>query len=364
MRCLVIGGTGIIGQSFCKAALSAGHEVTVVSDGRGLFHDESSVKKDRHLVADRSDKTSLLNCFGQIANTKWDLVFDICCYSANDAKALLDALRGNIGHLIMLSTTLCYKDTGELPIRESTPALSALEAEPYERNKIAAENLYLSKFEDSSLPVTILRIPHVLGVGCDLGLLPLHNRDVYLLERIRRGLPLFLVDSGSQAVQIACSNDIAEVVLRLSEASRSLGRILNYASPEIFTASHYYEQIGDLLGKKITIEPIPLSALKASCWGWVRTAKSKFYDDREISNIIGEVSTVRFSSLLAECVHFRMEADRRQDFQNYFEPLQKEFAYSRELWARLISECSLLRPRTAVDNRMNPRLKNLASSPH
>ena len=113
-KLLILGGTRFLGPHLVREALAAGWEITLFNRGRSnpeLFQDLETRIGDRNT----SDYASLKE--GQ-----WDLVIDTSCYIPTHVTAAIEALKGRIGHYVVVSTLSVYSDeAGALgPVDESS----------------------------------------------------------------------------------------------------------------------------------------------------------------------------------------------------------------------------------------------------
>ena len=161
MKTLIIGGTRFVGLAITKYALSLGHEVTV-------FHRSDNVpagtEAATHVQGDR------LVDLGKLAQTRWDLVIDVCAYRPNEVALLADALGDSIKKFVFVSTVSVYDDSipansGEDAQLTSTTELTKLDAttvpvmEYYGALKVLCEQVTEQRFTNS----LIIRPTYVIG---------------------------------------------------------------------------------------------------------------------------------------------------------------------------------------------------------
>jgi 2'-hydroxyisoflavone reductase len=121
MRILIIGGTRFVGHAMADAALTAGHDVT-------LLHrtPTDELPGATHLLADRNGDLSLL------ADGRWDATVDVCAYLPGQVGSLHDALGDRGGHHVLVSTVSVYADQASAGAGEDAVLLPELPADTSE----------------------------------------------------------------------------------------------------------------------------------------------------------------------------------------------------------------------------------------
>jgi nucleoside-diphosphate-sugar epimerase len=128
---------------------------------------------------------------------------------------------------------------------EDTPTLPLNE---YGRNKVAAEELLLEAHRTEGFPVTILRPPHIMGAGGQLGTGSLQGRDPMLLDRMERGEPVPLLDGGVLLIQPVLHRDLGAACAAVLGSEAAVGQTYNVAGPDCVTTREYYDLIAATLG--------------------------------------------------------------------------------------------------------------------
>src|SRR5262245_1845144 len=112
MRILMIGGTRFVGRHMAKAALDAGHELTLFHRGRtgpDLFPEVE------HLIGDRNEDLAPLD------KGEWDATIDTCAYVPRQVSSVADALGDRAGHYAIVSSVSAYAPPDQPGIREDAP---------------------------------------------------------------------------------------------------------------------------------------------------------------------------------------------------------------------------------------------------
>ena len=247
MRVLIIGGTGFLSSAVTQVCLEEGHEVTLFTRGQRPVPDGVDA-----IGGDRSDHEAFP---GHFADREFDGVIDCICYQEADARADLAAFAGRVGHLVMISTDFVYGAERRLPMTEDTRTDSLGD---YGRNKVHAEQVLVDAWQEGDFPTSVLRPPHIMGAGGQLGSGSLAGRDPALLSRIDQGAPVFLLDGGALLIQPVLHRDIARAALAVMNKPQCFGQIYNCAGPEAVTTLQYYQTIAQVLNRELRVLHLPV----------------------------------------------------------------------------------------------------------
>ena len=221
-RALILGGTGAIGRAAAWRLLTGGWEVDVT--GR----DPSHLPGPLAAAGVR---------FLREPTAGADLVVDCICFTAADARKLVELARDATSTVMISSKAVYVDDAGNHtnsptkpvfggPIKETQPTMapsfeSYTTAEGYGGNKVAAEHVLL----ESGLPVTILRPSKIHGPGSR------QPREWVFVKRILDRRPaVFLARRGESIDHPTAAANIAALV---ELAAYNPGaRVLNAADPD------------------------------------------------------------------------------------------------------------------------------------
>src|SRR5664279_4174001 len=190
MKVLVLGGTGVISREIVRELLAKGHEVAVFNRGSKALPFAKEVDK---LVGDRMRRDEFE---ATMQRTRYDVVIDMICFTADDARSTARAFGGNAGHIVVTSSIAAYKR----PYR-SVPPVEAMETLwddpvfPYAFNKAEMEKVLWKSIKQDKLPITIVRPSLTYGTGAlNIGIL---RQNFGIIDSIRRGKQLVMVGDGS-----------------------------------------------------------------------------------------------------------------------------------------------------------------------
>jgi 2'-hydroxyisoflavone reductase len=234
MNFLVVGGTGFLGGAIARAALSAGHRVTVFSRGRTA----SDMPEAEFVVGDRHADLSKLR------GRAFDAVADTCAFEPDAVATLLDTL-GNIGRYALVSSISVYSDLSA-PGMDEEAATHAATAEqiafvrglpPDKRSsadaieaygplKREAERIAIAALGDRAL---ILRSGLLIGAG------DYTDRLTYWVRRVDRGGLIAVPGDPERLVQMIDVRDAAAFIVNGLE--NGLGGVFNLTGKPLSMAS-------------------------------------------------------------------------------------------------------------------------------
>lgn len=236
MDVLLIGGTRFLGPLVAMRLLAAGHRVTVLNRGTrpdpfGAFQPWIS-----GLVADRRSPELARVLDGR----RFDAVVDFAAYESTDVEGAVRALRGRMGHYLLISTGQVYlvREGCPVPARETDydGPLLPRPTEPHDRGqweygigKRACEDRLREAWEEERFPATRLRIPVVLGERD-------HNRrlDGYLF-RLLDGGPILVPDGGHVPMRPVYGGEVARAVTAILGRADTFGEAFNLCQGETLT---------------------------------------------------------------------------------------------------------------------------------
>jgi len=270
MKILVIGGTGFIGPFVVQALVEKGHEVAVFHRGNAKPVLPPSV---RRIVGDRNE---LASHRPEVERLSPDVVLDFLLSDDRQAQALMDMFRGMTARIVAISSQDVYrayevllkKTPGplqELPITEESELRTQLH--PYDREHLRRQQTVFSWVTEDydKIPVeriilgvrkllgTVLRLPMVYGPGD-----PLH-RFFATLRRMDDGRPAILIqeDFAKLIPPRGYVEDVAAAITLAAVSDRAAGRIYNIAAEKNFSELEWARRIGDAIGWKGTLVPLP-----------------------------------------------------------------------------------------------------------
>jgi nucleoside-diphosphate-sugar epimerase len=317
MRILIIGGTGFIGPFVVRDLVDQGHEVAVFHRGNAQPTLPDSV---RRIVGDRNDLAAQRSTFERFAP---DVVLDFLLSDGRQAQALMDTIRGLTGRVVAISSQDVYrayevllkKTPGplqKLPITEESELRTLLH--PYDRaqlrrsqaafswvteeyDKIPVERIVLG---EGGLSGTVLRLPMVYGPGD-----PLH-RSFAMLKRMDDGRAAILIqeDFAKFIPPRGYVEDVAAAIALATVSGRASGKIYNIASEQAFSELEWALKIGDIVGWKGSLVPVPADKIPGHLRMPVNAEQHWIVSSKRIRNELGFVEPVSLDAGIARTIEW------------------------------------------------------------
>lgn len=249
MKVLFLGGTGTISRAVVKESLNRGCHVTIMNRGN---HNELVPSEVRTLIADFYNKTQVATLF---QNDSYDVVVDFLSRRKEDIFRIYPILKTKCKQYIFISTACVYD-------RESFIApFSEISSKPdrrwnYSLEKYECEQalISLSTIQCCSF-YTIVR-PYITydKERIPIGLSPMsYKNHRTIIERVKSGKPMFVIDKGNTKTTITSSRDFARAFVRLFLNENALNEDFNLTSSFVYTNKEILQIISDCLGVKMNI---------------------------------------------------------------------------------------------------------------
>ena len=255
MKVLVLGGTGVISREIVRQMMAGGNDVTVFNRGSKAlpFGEEIEV-----LVGDRLDRAAFE---ASMRSRKYDVVIDMICFNADDARSTLKAFGGNAGQIVVTSSIAAYRRPyRSVPTVESQEVLWDNPVFPYALHKAQMEEVLWEAIRHHQAPVTIVRPSLTYGPGAaNIGVL---RQNYGIVDRIRRGKSLVMFGDGTMPWSFTFVQDLAKGYAGIAGNPKTLGEDYHVTSEERCVWDDLYLEFGQLLGKAPDIVHIPSELLR------------------------------------------------------------------------------------------------------
>lgn len=241
MRVIVIGGSGHIGTYLVPQLVEAGHEVIEVSRGeREPYQPHKAWKQVRKIRIDRAVAEKSGEWGPQLNGLKPDVVIDLICFTPESARVLVEALRGQVQHLLHCGTVWVHGPSTTVPATEDLPRRPF---DDYGIRKAAIETYLLDEARRNNFPVTLLHPGHIVGPGW-APLNPAGHFNPQVFVQLARGEELVLPNLGLETVHHVHAADVAQAFMRaLTHWSGAVGESFHVVSPQALTLRGYAEAV-------------------------------------------------------------------------------------------------------------------------
>ncbi len=247
MKVLFIGGTGNISADCAALLHGQGHEIFVLSRGRGEVPQEYTA-----LVADRKDRVAMLSA---LKSVRPEVVLNFLGYDLPDVQLDFDLFNGVVRQYVFISSTTVYvKPAPKLPMTEETPLGNP--SWGYAQKKLACEQWLQQRQEDSQFPVTIVRPSHTYSKRWVPNLVS--SASYTVAARLEQGRPVFVADDGENPWTLTAATDFAVGLAGLVGNVAAIGEAFHITSDEVLTWNQIYGEIAAAVGAKSPrIEKVP-----------------------------------------------------------------------------------------------------------
>ena len=247
MRVVVIGATGHIGTSLIPRLVEAGHEVVALSRGRREpYQSHAAWQRIEQLVVDREAEEQDGRFATRMHGLRPDVVVDLICFQVESARALVEALRGHVQHVLHCGTIWVHGPTVEAPLTEEQPRRPFGD---YGIAKAAIEAYLLDEARRTGFPVTVLHPGHIVGPGW-APLNPAGHFNPAVFTRLAGGEELVLPNFGMETVHHVHADDVAQAIMKaMSSRSVVVGESFHVVSPAALTLRGYAEAMAAWFGQ-------------------------------------------------------------------------------------------------------------------
>jgi len=262
MKIVVIGGTGHIGTYLTPHLVEAGHEVINISRGqRKPYRLHSAWRQVQSVVIDR-ETADKAGTFGeQIRELRPDVVIDNKCYTVDSARNLVEALRGQVEHLIVCGTIWVHGHSVSVPTTEEQPRRPFGD---YGVKKAAVEAYLLDQVRRHGFPATVLHPGHIVGPGWQ-PVNPAGNFNPLVFEKLARGEDLALPNFGMETIHHVHAADVAQAFWKaIDNWSCAVGQSFHVTSPTALTLRGYAELVATWFGQETHLSFMPFEQWRAT----------------------------------------------------------------------------------------------------
>jgi nucleoside-diphosphate-sugar epimerase len=254
MRIVVVGGSGHVGTFLVPRLVRAGHEVVNISRGqRSAYLADEAWQHVRHVPVDRVAEDRAGTFGDRVAALRPDAVIDMVCFTLESATALVDRLRGDVGHLVHCGSIWRYGPSLKLPVTEDNSSPPAGE---YGVQKHAIAQMLEQETRSGGMVTTSLHPGHISGPGWNpIG--PLGNLDPAVWRTLSAGDELAMPGIGTELMHHVHADDVAQAFqLAVEHRDGAAGEAFNVVARSALTVRGYAELAASWFGQSARLRTI------------------------------------------------------------------------------------------------------------
>ena len=302
MKIGIVGGTGNISQAIVRVLLEQGHEIVCFNRGQTT----SAPGGVRVIQGDRWNREDFER---KMQAEKFDAAIDMICFNAEDAASSVRAFRG-VGWFVQTSTTCTYGIQYDFfPSDETHPLRPNTD---YGRNKVAADNVYITAYHQEQFPAIIIKPSTTYGPV--QGMLRQICWDFSWIDRVKKGKPILVCGDGFALHQHMHVDDIAQAFAGVIGKEHTIGQTYNAVNRGYITWADYHRLAGRILGKDVELVGVPLEDLRR-----LNVPDSGILEDEFAYNMY-------YSSekLMRDVAEFHPKMSLEQGMSEVFEVMERE----------------------------------------
>jgi len=264
-RVSVTGANGFIGHHLIPELLGAGHEVCAIVRSEKAAHSiPDSV--DTHVIRDPQDvelwraaltgSDTVIHLIGLAhasVRDKSDLLERFRETNVEITEHVVDAcIQNGVNRLIYLSS---IKAVGEGALDSYTEASECLPENAYGQSKREAELLILEHSQGTALEASIVRPPVVYGPKAKGNILRMMK-----LVRSRLPLPIRCLKARRSMIYVG---NLVDALCLMAASEKPIDGVYHISDSEAeLTTREVFQELGKLMGRRITEVPVPSSLLR------------------------------------------------------------------------------------------------------
>jgi len=257
-KILIIGGSRFIGPALVNLINTEDRMITVFN--RGNDYGQQLPINIVKIKGDRRDPSTMQI----LANEKYDLVYDLCCFNKTDALNLLNILQPT-ANIVFLSTAAVYKKPSLFPIEENSELGEWDSFGDYGTCKAQAEKEFIQFVRRYNLKLTIFRPVYLLGKD------NYFDRENYYFSRILNDDPILIPSNGNALIQFAFLEETVRAFAVVPQKQVSQIEVLNVGGDQFVSLVSFVKLCANVARKEAK-----LVYLDCNAHGLI---EDHFYDD-------------------------------------------------------------------------------------
>ena len=314
MRIVVIGGSGHIGGYLVPQLVRAGHRVVNLSRGTGRpYVDDPAWSDVEQVVADRPTEDEAGTFGRRVADLRPDVVVDLICFTPESARQLVDAVRGQVGHLVHCGSIWRYGPSRRLPMREDDDSPPFGE---YGVRKAAIAELLAAETVSGGVPTTVLQPGHISGPGW-MPIGPLGNLDPQVWQDISAGREIAVPGLGAELMHHVHAADVAAAfALAIEHRDVAAGESFNVVAPSALTVRGYLAIAAGWFGQELHTKSVSWAQFRAGTtaefvdMSWEHLSRSQYAAIDKARTLLGYAPAYQPEAAVLDGVRWLIDQDR------------------------------------------------------
>lgn len=304
MRVVVIGGTGHIGSFLVPRLVRAGHEVVAITRGTSTaYTDGPEWQQVRQVVADRQEP----GFEDTVAGLRPEVVVDLVCFTLESANALVQRLRGEVGHLLHCGSIWRHGPSDKLPMTESSGS------PPLGEYGIQKARIARLLKEETDLVTTSLHPGHIVGPGWHpIG--PLGNFDPAVWATLSAGQTLRIPGLGAESMHHVHADDVAQAFeLAIDNRAAAAGEDFTITAPSALTVRGFVQIAAAWFGQEAVTESVTWEEFRAETpaehadCSWEHLRRSHCFSIEKARSVLGYAPAYEPETAVLESVRHLIE---------------------------------------------------------
>jgi nucleoside-diphosphate-sugar epimerase len=254
MRIVVIGGTGHVGSFLVPRLIRNGHQVASLSRGAHQpYVSDPAWNQVEQVTVDREAEDAAGTFPGLVRDLEPDVVIDMLCFTVESARALVDGLRGHVGHLIHCGSIWMHGPSRKLPINEADGSEPFGE---YGIQKAAIAKLLRAETERGGLVTTSLHPGHISGPGWPV-INPVGNLDPSVWQTLASGAVLDIPGLGAETMAHVHADDVAQAfALAVEHRDQAAGESFHVTAASSLTVRGFAQIAAGWFGRDASLRSV------------------------------------------------------------------------------------------------------------
>lgn len=253
IKILVIGGTGTLSNAVVMQSLAKGYSVTVLN--RGCSNDLLPNK----VCKLRADFYNVKDICNSIGGCEYNVVLDFLSRTPCDINRVYPLFAPLCQQYVFISSACVFRrDKADFPIKENSPKPNRDWSYNIEKYESEQRLLELKKLYPQNV-YTIIR-PYITynENRIPVGIAPEYKYHKTIIERIKAGKPMFVINSGTAMTTVTCVEDFAKGVVGLMMNEKAYNEDFNVVGDHVCTQYDLLVNVFNSIGIKPNIKEISL----------------------------------------------------------------------------------------------------------